>query len=294
MEDGKAPEQKEVLTVAQKIEEVKNTPEFAAILNQHGKTYHEMKAEETGGSFMGKAYNNVDNALMEELGLKERPTGKTTELVRQLAKEKKELESKLSKLQVEPKEDKTEANKLYESQITALQNQLAETAAAKTALEIASKQQKIENNFSKALTDITFNPTYGKALLDETISNRTKKVVQNSKEIEGRTVFYKDNGEPYTNLNGLPMIATEVANEVFKDLVHVQKKGGNAQKENTTVVKGDIVVMPTHQNINSFAEFNAEFAKAMRSKGLTRKDEKCYELQRATSKHYKFGDLPSE
>ena len=36
---------------------------------------------------MGKAYNNVDAAYMEALGLKDRPKGLTAELVANLAKE---------------------------------------------------------------------------------------------------------------------------------------------------------------------------------------------------------------
>ena len=294
-EEAKVEEQK-TLTVAEQIASLKDTPEFAAILNQHGKTYHEMKAEEAAGSFMGKAYNNVDVALMEELGLKERPTGKTTELVRQLAKDKKALEEKLKG--IKPKEETTnqdaEKEQLYKTQLSAKDKQIEELIKANEGLSVQGKRQKAANSLANALTGETFNPNLGDSVLAEIKAIRINKAVENSKEIDGKIVFYMEDGNPYTNLNGLPMSAKEVGKELFKDVFFTKKAGGDANNEEKSTVKGDIVVLANPQSITTFAEFNAEFAKAARAKGLTRKDEKYYELQRATSKHYKFGDLPSE
>jgi hypothetical protein len=292
--EDKAPESKE-LTVSQQIEKLKDTPEFAAILNQHGKTYHELKAEEAGGSFMGKAYNNVDTALMEELGLDERPKGKTTELVRQLAKDKKALEAKLSKAE---KQDSNEVNddkqQLYESQLSALQKQINDLTEANNHLAAKGQRQKATNSLVNGLTGANFDPNLSNSVLSEIKAMRIKNAVSNSKEVEGKTIFYMDDGNPYTNLNGLPMSAKEVGQELFKDIFHKKTAGGNSSNDDKPQVKGDIVVIPNHQNITTFSEFNKEFEKAMRAKGLTRKDDKYYELQRATSDHYKFKGLPME
>ena len=292
-EENKAPEE---LTVSQQIEKLKDTPEFAAVLNQHGKTYHELKAEESGASFMGKAYNNVDSALMEELGWKEKPKGKTTEIVRQIAKENKALKEKLEGLSKKEntEEQNSDKEQLHNSQLSALQSQIEELKQANQSLEVLGKHQKAKNSLADGLVGITFDPNLGTNLLDETKANRINNAVQKSKEIDGKTIFYKDDGTPYTNLNGLPMTAQEVAKEIFKDIIFEKKAGGNAGDDGKPRVKGDIVEIPDHQNIKSFSDFNNAFEKAVRSKGLTRKDSKYYELQRATMSHYKFDSLPME
>ena len=295
-EENKVSEEAKVLSVSEKIENLKDTPEFAAILNQHGKTYHELKAEESGASFMGKAYNKVDSALMEEMGWKERPKGFTTDLVRQIAKENKELKAKLetgNAKKVEPSQD-TEKQQLHNSQLSALQKQIEELENKNQTLEVLGKHQKAKNSLANALVGVTFDPNLGTNLLDETKANRINNAVKNSKEIDGKIVFYKNDGDPYTNLNGLPMSAKEVGLTLFKDIIFEKKAGGNATKEERPTVKGDIVVLPNPQSISTFAEFNKEFAKAMRAKGLTRKDDKYYEIQRATQDHYKLKGLPME
>lgn len=295
-EETKAPEVVKEVTTVDQIEKFKASPEFAAILNQHGKTYHELKAEETAAGFMGKAYNNVDSAYMEELGLTEKPKGKTAEIVRQMAKELKAFKAK--SVVTKPKEDTSnqdaEKEQLHNSQLSAMQLQIEELQKKNQTLEVTGKHQKAKNSLASGLVGATFDPNLGTNLLDETKANRINNAVQNSKEIDGKIVFYKNDGEPYTNLNGLPMSATEVSHELFKDILFVKKAGGSANNEEKATVKGDIVALPNPQNITTFAEFNTEFAKAMRAKGLTRKDDKYYTLQRATRDHYKFGELPSE
>jgi len=282
------------VSVSDQIDKLKDTPEFAAILNQHGKAYHELKADETAASFMGKAYNNVDVAYMDELGLTEKPKGKTADIVRQIAKENKALKAKLEA--AKPKEDtqNAEKEKLHNSQLSAMQLQIEELQKVNQTLEVAGKHQKAKNSLASGLIGVEFNPNLGTNLLDETKANRINNAVQNSKEIDGKIVFYKNDGDPYTNLNGLPMSAEEVGHELFKDILFVKKAGGGANNEDKPTIKGDIVVLQNPQNFNTFVEFNTEFAKAMRAKGLTRKDDKYYELQRATMNHYKLSGLPSE
>ena len=295
-EEAPKEEAKVIDLTPEQIEKYKASPEFAAILNQHGKTYHEMKAEETGASYMGKAYNNVDIALLEEIGLKERPTGKTTELVRNLAKEKKALEAKLAKLNDKPDttEVADEAKKLHETRVSTLEQQLADQLAENETLKAKGLQKDIATELNKGLVDITFNPALSKTLLDETITNRMAVAIQNSKQVEGRTVFYKDNGEPYAHLNGLPLSAKEMGLELFKDIIHVKKAGGNADGLDKPVVKGDILTLPNPDSITTFVQFNAEFKKAMAPKGWASHEERYIKLAKATIDHYFKNGLPME
>ena len=294
IEEKKATEVTKEVSVTEQIEKLKNTPEFAAILNQHGKTYHELKAEETAASFMGKAYTNVDSAYMEELGLTEKPKGKTADIVRQIAKENKAMKAKLEGEQPKNETQNEEKEQLHNSQLSAMKKMIEELQEKNQTLEVKGKHQKAKNSLASGLVGAMFNPNLGSNLLDETKANRINNAVQNSKEIDGKIVFYKNDGDPYTNLNGLPMSAKEVGHELFKDILFVKKAGGSATNEEKAIIKGDIVVLPNIQNIKTFAQFNDEFAKAMQAKGLTRKDDKYYELQRATRDHYKLAGLPSE
>ena len=296
-EETKAPEVVKELTTVDQIEKFKASPEFAAILNQHAKTYHGLKAEETGASFMGKGWRMVDDAVLPIMGLEKLPDGMTTsKYMASIAKENKALKAKLEG--AKPKEDTSnqdaEKEQLHNSQLSAMQLQIEELQKKNQTLEVTGKHQKAKNSLASGLVGISFDPNLGTNLLDETKANRINNAVQNSKEIEGKIVFYKNDGEPYTNLNGLPMSATEVSHELFKDIIFVKKAGGSADIEEKAIVKGDIVVLPNPQNITTFAEFNTEFAKAMRAKGLTRKDDEYYKLQRATRDHYKLEGLPAE
>jgi hypothetical protein len=290
-EDKKQPTTQEI------INSIKDTPEMAALLNASNESHFKLKEDELGGKYMGKAYNSVDNALMETLGIKDRPSGKTTELVTNIAKENKELKKQLESLNnteiTKPKEDNTAKEELYNAQLSELQKQIAELNQTNIDLTTNSRNKEVSSKLRNAASKLTFNAAYSSSLLDETLENRISKAVTNSKEIDGQTIYYNSNQDPYMEL-GKPMDASKVANELFKDLIQVKTAGGAASNDSKPHVKGDIVVLPNHQNITTFSQFNKEFEKAMRTKGLTRKDDKYYELQRNTRDHYKFKGLPSE
>jgi hypothetical protein len=88
------------------------------------------------------------------------------------------------------------------------------------------------------------------------------------------------------------MSAKEVGKELFKDVFHSKKAGGNASNEDKPIVKGDIVVLDNPQNISTFAQFNAEFAKAVAPKGWASHEDRYIKLQQSTIKHYKLDKLP--
>jgi hypothetical protein len=289
--EEKAPTPQEV------INSIKDTPEMANLLNASNESYFKLKEDELGSKYMGKAYNTVDQAYMEALGLKDRPKGLTAVLVSDMAKQNVELQKQLDELNNTDKPvvkvEDTAKTDLHNAQLSELKKQIADLSQANTDLATTSRNKDISSKLRNAASKFVYNAAYGKELLNETLENRISKAVMNSKEIDGQTIYYISEGLPFMEL-GKPMNASQVANELFKDLIQVKKPGGNGSNEDVPHVKGDIVVLPKPQDITTFAEFNKEFAKAMRAKGLTRKDDKYYELQRNTSAHYKFKGLPSE
>ena len=213
-----------------------------------------------------------------------------------MAKENLELKKALDLLNTAPVvtapvvED-TAKTELHNSQLSELQKQIAALSEANTNLVTAGKNKEVSNGLLYESSKLTFNAAIGATLLEETKQNRIKNAVMNSKEIDGQTIFYNSENQPYMEL-GKPMSATQVVSEMFKDLVQVKTAGGSATTERVSHVKGDVLTIPNSQTIETFSQFNKEFEKAARAKGLLRKDDKYYELQRNTRDHYKFEGLP--
>jgi hypothetical protein len=287
MED--AEKAKAELTFKEQYDKISNTPEMAAILKRHGETYLEAKEGELGRTYTGKALNMLDSVYMEAMGLDKRPDGKTTDIIINTAKENLELKKQLEKLSNEKPEPKTineDSNKLYEARIAAIQQKLDEQSQNFEALKMQGAQDKTAQSLAQSLQGANYNPAFGDSVLNEIISSRTKRLVNNSKEVDSKTIFYNEQNEPYMNPNGLPMSAKEVTSEVFQDLFFKKSAGGNAADNKVPSVKGDIMVLPNISNIKTFGEFNAEFAKAMQVKGWAKHEKRYTELQKATQGHY--------
>lgn len=279
------------LTFTEQYAKISNSPEMAAILKQHGELYAQGKEGEIGRTAMGKGWRMVDDAVLPIMGLDKLPEGMTTsQYAASIATKNIELQQQLEKLSNKPAEpvvnNNEELKQLHQSQVEALKMQLSEQAKGFEDLKLKSVQNKTAQSLTKALQGSSYNPAFGDSVLNEILSSRTKRLVNNSKEVDNKTIFYNEGNEPYMNPNGLPMSAKEVTSEVFKDLFFKKSEGGNANGDKKPSVKGDILVMTNVSNIKTFGDFNAEFAKAMSVKGWAKHESKYKELQKATQGHY--------
>lgn len=288
MED--AEKAKVELTFKEQYDKISNTPEMAAILKRHGELYAQGKEGEVGRNAMGKGWRMVDDAVLPIMGLDKLPEGMTTSqynasIATKYIETKKQLD-KLTSEKPEPKTINEDSNKLYEARIAAIQAKLDEQSQNFEALKMQGAQDKTAQSLAQSLQGANYNPAFGDSVLNEIISSRTKRLVNNSKEVDSKTIFYNEQNEPYMNPNGLPMSAKEVTSEVFQDLFFKKSAGGNAADNKVPSVKGDIMVLPNISNIKTFGEFNAEFAKAMQVKGWAKHEKRYTELQKATQGHY--------
>jgi hypothetical protein len=297
MEDNKGKAQ-ETLTNQQKLDSLKDTAEYAALLNNHGKLYLESQEGELGRKYTGKALNMLDNLYMEAMGLKEKPEGKTTDIIINTAKENLELKKQLEKLSQKETKDVDNNNEdlkiLHNNQVLAMQKQIDELNKKNESLLVVSQDKETSNSIALGLQNATFDPKYSDRDLEDLISIRKNRLLSNRKRIDNKDVFYKETGEVYEHANGLPMSAKEVANVVFSDLFLTKKAGGNANDTNNkaSIIKGDVLTMENVSNLNSYSEFNREFNKLVQAKGWAAHEERTIKLKRATIEHYKLGSLP--
>jgi len=280
-------EQQKELTTQQMIDMVKDKPEFAAILNQHGKKYLEIHEVELGKKAMGKGWKQVDDAVLSAMGLEERPEGmNTSQYAGHLATEYKKLLDKVGNQEQQQKES-TDKDQLHAAQLAkvnedneALRKQIAAFADKEYSTNIA-------NNINSYLSDQTFKQSYSKDDLQELREIRTNSIIGRAKEVGGKTIFYNKTNEPYMNPNGLPMTAQEVAAVEFSSMFQVKKEGGNADDDaGKGKIKGDIVAIPNIINIKSFAQLKDEFVKVIQPKGWAWHEKRTKDLFKATQDHY--------
>jgi len=287
-------EEKAELTFKEQYDKISSTPEMAAILKQHGEIYLQGKEGEIGRKAMGKGWKMVDDALIEATGLEGRPEGLTTsDWAKEIALENKKLKDELSANEASPIVD-NEEKKLHAIEVQTLKAQLKEQMELNDNLKSSGIKKETSQLITNALQGSNFEPALSETVLSDLIEMRKNKLVSNSKVVDGKTIFYKDNSEPYMNLNGLPMSAKEVSQVVFKDLLFTKKAGGNADSSDKPEVKGDFMVLPNATNIKTFGELRVEFAKAMSAKGWASHEQRYIKLMQGTIKHYKLDKLRME
>lgn len=131
--------------------------------------------------------------------------------------------------------------------------------------------------------------------METLISVRKQNLIKNSKQFEGKTIYYKDSEQtqPYLDTIGNPMTAKDVADKVFGSLYHVKTPGGNGVDSDGTepTVKGEIVELDVSK-IKSKKDLYGALNKALAAKGLAVHEEEALKIQRATIEHYGLKDLP--
>lgn len=292
-------EENKELTIQQKIDAIKDTPEMAALLNNHGKRYLESQEGELGKKYTGQAWNKLDTTMFEKTGIKKPDGVKTSDYLSSIALENTSLKEKLKtfedKTNVEDTTIPDAQKELHLAEVAALKELLTTAGDLNTKLLTEKTEQTELRKFSKARQGKNYNPAFSQDVLNELLSSRTKQIVSLSKEVEGKTIYYKVDNSPYMNPNGLPMSAKEVSDLVFKDLYFTKTGGGDASDKPKVIdVKGDVLTIENANNIKTFAEYNKVFAKLMQSKGRTKRDKEYNKLQKATQEHYFPNGLATE
>ena len=281
--------------ILKQIETLKGTEEFKTLLDNHAKGYFEQNIN----SKVKEIYDTIDSVIVETIGEKKPDGLKTSEYVKQLAAQKKELESKVKTVpNVEAAIKEKETLWMQKEQVLTKQIEELKQQYNQTTQQV--KEQAIKGQIDSYLATKSFNPAYGSTELSELLELRKSKLVQNSKTLDdGKVVFYKDAAkkEPYLDALGNPATVQQVIDANFNTLYQTTPKGGNAdggKKGNDSKIEGEILIIPNVESIKSRAEFEQVFKKAIASKGLAAHSEEYLKISRATREHYKINALPLE
>lgn len=272
------------------LEKLQGTEELNKLLNNHASNYFEQNI----GKKQREAYDNVDNAFKEVLGMDKPSDKKTAEWAKEIATKYKELEAnKGSNTKLE--EAIAEQKRLNKAKIDKLSNDLNEANKMIDNLKLQGAQQISKSELSSYLANKTFNATYGDTELSEILGLRMDRTVRQSKQHEGKTIYYKDAEmtQPYLNAVGDPMSAKEVADIVFGSLYQTSKKGGGTQDTTTNqkATEGEVVTLDV-SSIKTREQAYNEIHKILAQRDIKPSNQKYLEITRATLKHYDLNKLP--
>ena len=280
--------------VLKQIEILKGTDEFKTLLENHAKGYFEQNV----GSKVREIYDTIDSVIAETTGEKKPDGLKTSEFVKAIAAQKKELESKVKttpNVETAIKEKET----LWQQKEQVLTKQLEELKEQYNLTTKQIKEQAVKSQIDSHLAKQNFNPVFGENELTELMELRKSKLVQHSKTLEdGKIIFYKDAAkkEPYLDALGNPATVSQVVDLMFSTLYHQAPKGGNADtgKKAESKIEGEVLVIPNIEGIRSKAEFSKVFKSLIAPKGLAAHSQEYLQIERATREHYKINNLPLE
>jgi hypothetical protein len=210
-EEEKAAQEAQKKAIDEALELVKGTNEFNSILKNHAESYAAAKEDEFGRKAQGKAYRNIDDAIAEA-GYTPKEEGVfTSDYAAQLAKDYLKVSKELEELKGGSDDQKDQANKekedLYNSRIEAA-NKKAEAAEKALLIEIAKgKRKEIASLLESGANTVNFHPTMPDTVVSATKQARINEVIANSKEIDGKTIYYDENGKEFQRGDGMPMTA---------------------------------------------------------------------------------------
>lgn len=236
------------------------------------------------------AYTNVDAAL-KGLGY-EKPEGiKSTDY---LATVIKELSTKASSVDSTAAE-KEDAKKLAEALKSDFSTKESEYLSKIEQLQKANQDILIKAEINTLSFDL--DPNISEAVSSVFLATQRDILLRNAKVVDGKTIYYDEDGKPY--LNDLRDYAT--AKEILtKKLEPILKKeptaGGGAgqEKKPTTSIKGGAIISDNLNKATTRATLFAAFNSDAKRQALVQGSEDFNKVWNETKKHYSFNDMPEE
>lgn len=257
-----------------------------SVLNNHLKTSQTtVYNEATKG-----AYTNVDETL-KGLGF-EKPEGtKSTDF---LASVIQDLNTKAKSIE-STTEEKEDAKKLAEALKSDFATKESEYISTIEQLKKSNQDVLIKAEINSLSFDL--DPNISEAVSSVFLATQRDILLRNAKVVEGKTIYYDEDGKPY--LNDLRDYAT--AKEILtKKLEPILKKeptaGGGAgqEKKTTTSIKGGAIISDNLNKATTRETLFAAFLSDAKRQALVQGSEDFNKVWNETKKHYSFNDMPEE
>ena len=291
---------------------VVETEDGKELLNNHAKQHFEANI----GSKVSEIYTNIDNDIFEVLGVRKDPNQKTYDFLKTgVLAELKEL-----KLKGNTDPDKAQKIKSLEDEIKSLKekttnsefwhetHQKALKEFEQKELQYKTQLQELENgnlknvvntDLSMGLTGLKFNPTIPKSAIDALAETVKNQALANSKIIDGKVVYLKEDGTPWLDKTYKPITSQGIFAEKLSDILDVAPtvgggaptgKGGEIITVNTGGVETTKVVLDKGK-FNTRLEFFNVLEKTLTEQGVSKDSSEFAKLRDTAYVEYEVEKL---
>ena len=281
-------------TIQEKINAIKDTAEFAEILNVHGKTVLETNKTEIFGKAQGEAYGNLDTLAKEVLGIDKERNVKTTEFYKPLLNELKALRANKGASSNDVEKALLGQKTEYETQFSAMKNAMELLEGKNLALLTGNSKRDITAAISKELQGKTFKAHYSEKDLEKLLSTNNNNIVSNAKVENETIVFYNPNGTKRLNSKGLPITAAEIVKEEYSDMYLVKTPGANATATTESASMQNDKIVLNMSKIETREQFYKEVNKLLAAQGLASWQDEYNKLYKEAMSEYGYNDLPTK
>ncbi len=247
-----------------------------------------------------KLYDSID-AVLTASGVVKPEGMKTSEFVALVAKNNKDLATKLAAANTNPEEGKKmlqDAIDKHKKEIDEITGNYKKNMSEKDLLISSLNKKQIvslkSSEIEKALADLSFNKGLDAAIIKKMISATKSELIKNSKSDEGKVVWCKEDGTPIKGENGmLNATLDEVLNQELKSILATKTAGGGADPTPPTSGKftGTEVIVPM-EGINTQEQFVEKYNKIAQASGISQSDKNFYPLYEDAKKRYNVESLP--
>lgn len=272
------------------------------VLENHAKQY----AEREVSVKMSELLNGIDTNIAEALGVTKPKDKKTSDFVKEVATELKALKEK--------KGDNTDdAKKVKELEISLEKAKSWETKYNELTIETSKKLETYSTEIETlkngntetivggdlllGLSAIKFNPLIPKVAVDALSNSVKEKVLKTAKIVDGKPVYYKEDGTPYLNELFKAANAEEIFKSELKDLISTEANtgGGAGEKGKTITVKdGDKEVKKAvldPAKFNSKLTFAKHIEEVLLTNGVERGSKDWYEMEQTARVEYEVDKM---
>jgi hypothetical protein len=281
------------------------TEDGKEVLENHAKQY----SEKAIGEKVSEIYNGIDAITTEVLGASKAKDKKTSEHIKDLLTELKTLKEKKGgdnpegdAKKVKDLEAELAKAKDWETKYNGLTQETAAKIEGYTKqideLKNGNTESIVGNDLVLGFSSLKFNPLIPKEAIDAMAEKVKGGIMKNAKIVDGKPVYYKEDGTPYLNEVYKPITANEIyASELKAVLATGAAGGGGAETEKgkiVTIKDGDkeakkVVLDPS--KFNTKLTFAQHIEEVLIENGVENNSKEWHEIVQSARTEYEVDKM---